>query len=180
MVLVKKNIYIKETCFTVAFFLLGFLCGYFLTNMDIAVTEYSSTGVWEIFKNNISIVYLNILFGICTLSLYSNVNLLFQGIGMGAVIKTAILNDMGMMKVLSAIAAHGFMELLGFFLANILVIRVVLKLYHIIVDKNKIGRLVLLRELAIKSVKAIVIITIIILLAAIVEGTITRSLYNGF
>ncbi|AGK55973.1 stage II sporulation protein M [Bacillus sp. 1NLA3E] len=171
--------YTKETVFTVLVFILGFLCGYFLTNIDSPISSHTQVSILEIFNNNISIIYLNIAFGIITAGIYSNINLFFQGIGMGAVIKVAVINDMGIGKLLSSVIAHGFLELIAFFVANILVILIVKKIYNIILDKQQVGRLLLLKKLITNSTKVIIVVTTITLLAAIIEGTITEKLYNS-
>lgn len=172
----KKNkiiIYIS-----IVVFIVGFLLGFFYTNFKVDIKTENYVSIQDIFVNNITIMYINVLLGIVSFGIYSNINLIFQGIGMGSAIKCASLNNLGLLKILLGIVAHGFFEISAIILANVLVIKTVSLIFNLILKKINNNTIIInMKQIAI-FLKYMVVITILTLLAAVIEGTVSEMLYN--
>jgi len=170
----KNKLITKPIIISSVLFMVAFIIGVYIYDVLLPfVTEevsISKIGVMKILKNNMTVCYLNIILSILTFGVYGIVSNMYNGLLLGIVVGIAKAKY-GLSTVLLRILPHGIIEIPTIIISTAFGFMAISLVYNLIKKKD-----VDLKKTFKEYITVIVIMTILIVVAAVIEGKISMNL----
>ena len=172
----KNKIFLIPFCISSGIFILSFLAGVYLHDVLLPIVgddismDNIEVGTLDILKNNMTVFFINVGLSIITFGIYGIIANAFNAVTLGIVMGIAEVK-FGLKTTLLRIVPHGVIEI-PLIIISTMFGYVLIGLLYRLINKKKVN----LKKFLTQNVFVLVIMAVLVVIAAVIEGQISMNL----